>query len=265
MPSNLRYALRFPAELRTHHKLNPMLFNWQTDKSITANQEPGPRCRYDADGGVPPGYLREGFLPVQHAIARRFLAVQAQQSNSSGLMPDVTVRRFPHPGFRLDMLINGLEDILPIILVVSFIYPCINITKVIALEKERQLKETMQIMGLPGWLHWAGWTVRAMVPLMVSSGLIVAVLTVRWSQEDAAVLTFSGWTVLLAYMAVYSVATVAFCFMMSVFFARANVAAAIAGLVWFGLYLVYQFVEPDVMPLYALLLLCLLLNSGGVL
>lgn len=255
--------------MRTHHSLNPILFNWQTDKSITAFQEPGPRCRYDANGGIPPGYDVEGFLPVQNAIARCFMRIHSPNDNSetesdARAMPEIFVRRFPYPGFRMDMLITGLETILPLILVVSFIYPCINLTKVIALEKERQLKETMQIMGLPGWLHWAGWSVRAMPTLTASAALIVIVLKVHWGDDvgGSALLAFSHWSVVAVFLFLYCLTTMAFCFMMSVFFSKANIAAGIAGFVWFGLFLVYQFVQLDQIGLGGGLALCLLSNTA---
>lgn len=89
LPRRLQYALRFPGELRTHHSINPLLYNWQTDKSITPYQEPGPRTRYQADGGIPPGYRREGFLAVQHAIARRFVGAHASVASAVAEFPEV--------------------------------------------------------------------------------------------------------------------------------------------------------------------------------
>lgn len=64
----------------------------------------------------------------------------------------------------------------------SFVYPCINTTKFIAIEKERQIKEAMKIMGLSNWLHWTGWFVRTMVLFTISISLMVIMLKVGITQ-----------------------------------------------------------------------------------
>lgn len=187
------------------------------------------------------------------------------QSFDSARMPnEFHVQRFPYPPFRRDFLLEHLESLVALTVLLSFIYPCINTVRAIATEKERQLKEAMQIMGMPSWLHWIGWFVRSMLYMMVSSSLMVMMLKVRWTDQPVAVLTETDWTVLWLYLWVYSISTVMFCFMMSVFFAKANVAAAVAGLAWFLLYLVYVFLQPDGMALWQLLLLAATLSNTGM-
>lgn len=88
LPKRLRYSLRFPGELRTIRH-NPLLFNWQTDRSEPRFQDPGPRTRNDADGGIPPGYRREGFLAIQNALARQFVRMQ---SNDEKGMPEIVIQ-----------------------------------------------------------------------------------------------------------------------------------------------------------------------------
>lgn len=261
LPKHLSYALRFPGELRTARS-NPLIFNWQTDKSVPVARVRGPRSRNHSDGGVPPGYGREGFLAVQHALADQFLRLQSAEA---ARMPSTfQIQRFPFPPFRSDHLLEHLESLVALIVLLSFIYPCINTVRAIATEKERQLKEAMQIMGMPAWLHWVGWFVRSMVYMMVSISLMVMMLKVRWTAQPVAVLTETDWTVLWLYLWVYSVSTVMFCFMMSVFFAKANVAAAVAGLVWFLLYLVYVFLQPDSMEWWQLMLLSAFFSNTGM-
>lgn len=62
---------------------------------------------------------------------------------------------------------------------VSFVYPCINTVRFIAMEKEKQLKEAMKIMGLPNWLHWTGWFIKTMAYMTTSITLIVILLKVN--------------------------------------------------------------------------------------
>lgn len=239
---------------------NPLLYNWQTDQSVPFENEPGPRVPKEEDGGLPPGYIREGFLAVQHAIARAF--VRLQNPTGPAMVP-VQMQRFPFPPYRYDFLLAGLEEFLAVSIVLSFIYPCINTVKLIALEKERQLKEAMKIMGLPGWMHWAGWFVRSIIYLSIMISIIVIILKVYWVRDSqAAVLTYSSWTVVWIFLFTYSLATISFFFMMSTFFANANQAAAVAGLVWFAFYLVYIFVRNSNLEFYQIVFLGFFHNTA---
>lgn len=46
------------------------------------------------------------------------------------------------------MLQQSLYMVISVLILLSFVYPCINIIKYITTEKEKQLKEAMKIMGL---------------------------------------------------------------------------------------------------------------------
>lgn len=87
-------------------------------------------------------------------------------------------QRFPYPNFIFDILLDGLESIVPFVIMLSFVYSTINTVKFIATEKEKQLKEAMKIMGLPNWLHWSGWFVKTMLFMTISISLIVMLLKV---------------------------------------------------------------------------------------
>ena len=65
-----------------------------------------------------------------------------------------------------------------VLIVLSFVFPTINTVRYIAIEKERQLKEAMKIMGLPSWLHWTSWFIRIMVFMIIAMAIIVAMLKV---------------------------------------------------------------------------------------
>lgn len=153
----------------------------------------------------------------------------------------------------------------------SFVYPCINTTKFIAVEKERQLKEAMKIMGLSNWIHWAGWFVRTMILFIITISLMVLVFKVKnifefrlihsryitlpilsvfikvnwFTNVNVSILTNSDWTTIWFFLFMYSIATTTYCFMLSVFFSKANSAAAMAGLVWFIFYSFYMFCSDD--------------------
>lgn len=95
-------------------------------------------------------------------------------------MPDVLLQRLPYPPFNKDILLEGLKSLVSLVILLSFIYPCINTVRFIAMEKEKQLKEAMKIMGLPNWLHWLGWFIKSMVFMMISITFIVLLLKVSY-------------------------------------------------------------------------------------
>ena len=116
------------------------------------------------------------------------------------------------------------------------------------------------------WLHWTAWFVKCFIYMLVTVTLMVALLTIRWYGEDNpnSVFTYSSVTVLWTFLVIYAFTTIMFCFMLSVFFSKANTAAAVAGLVWFLMYSPYTFIQQryDTISVGTKILLCLFSNTG---
>lgn len=123
-PDSFEYTLRFPSELRTVSGLIPR--SWSTLRLYPEFQTFGPRNKMDADGGSPPGYLREGFLPIQNALSMSFLRLKSGQR----LLPDVMLQRYPYPAYYFDPLHASLTNLLVFMITISFTYACTCITKV---------------------------------------------------------------------------------------------------------------------------------------
>lgn len=135
----------------------------------------------------------------------------------------------------------------------------------ITVEKEKQLKEAMKIMGLPSGLHWTAWFVKIMSFQIITISLMVLLLKVSWyPNTDVSVFTNSNWLALWVFMLTYVMSITTFCFMMSVLFSKANTAATITGLLWFVFLAPYSFVQPNysTLSLAAKMLTCLFHNSG---
>lgn len=81
--------------------------------------------------------------------------------------------------------------------------------------------------------------------MSITVTIMVVLLKIRWYGEDNpnSVFTHSSATVLWLFLLMYSVATIMFCFMLSVFFSKANTASAVAGLIWFLIYAPYTFIQ----------------------
>lgn len=102
--------------------------------------------------------------------------------------------------------------------------------------------------------------------MFVTVTLMTVLLKTQWYGADnpTSVFTHSSATVLWVFLLIYSITTIMFCFMLSVFFSKANTAAAIAGLVWFLLYSPYTFIQQryDTIGLATKTTLCLFSNTA---
>lgn len=130
LPDVLNFSLRFPSELRARPSNVPLeVFNWFTEQMYPTFQENGPRNPNFTDGGTPPGYNTEGFLPLQQAISRAFLLEKGFGYENS-TSQNVYLQRFPHPPYVADTLLTALELVLPLIIIISLLSSVVNIVRV---------------------------------------------------------------------------------------------------------------------------------------
>ncbi|XP_018330699.1 ATP-binding cassette sub-family A member 3 [Agrilus planipennis] len=247
---DLDITIRFPGEQRSARVVGLGSITWFTNLLFPLYQYAGPR-RIDHPTGGPPYYQEEGFLPLQQELSLSLISYFKETSSSNNFQkPDIWMQRYPYPRWINDFLLTALESFVSLIIMLSFVYTCINIVRCVTIEKEKQLKETMKIMGLPGWLHWTAWFVKEFIFLLISVILIVILVKVRWySGKDLSVFTASDPTVLLVLFIPYVSSIITFSFLISVFFTRANVAATIAGMAWFLSYAPYMFMRESYISL----------------
>jgi len=109
---------------------------WMTDFQFPIFQLPGPRFKNRTEGGNP-GYFKEGFLTLQDGVSRVLTEIISGKSTKD---VDIEMRRFPYPTYADDKFLVALQGWLPLIIMLSFIYPALNIVKSIVHEKEKRLK-----------------------------------------------------------------------------------------------------------------------------
>uniref|UniRef100_A0A4W4H5D2 ABC transporter domain-containing protein n=1 Tax=Electrophorus electricus TaxID=8005 RepID=A0A4W4H5D2_ELEEL len=249
LPLQVHYHLRFTysprnAPPKEKSELNPNNdLDWHTASLLPLFQLPGPREQHDPHGGTP-GYFREGFLMVQHAVDRAIMKAYNRTAATALLTQTrVVLSRFPYPAFIYDVFILAIQNQLPLLLVLSFTYTSLNIVRAVVQEKEKKLKEYMRMMGLSNWLHWSAWFLMFFLFLSISIFFVTLLFCVRVS-PNGAVLTYSDPTLVFIFLLVFAMATISFSFMISSFFSRANVAAAAGGFIYFFSYLPYLFLWP---------------------
>nr|XP_021189995.2 phospholipid-transporting ATPase ABCA1 [Helicoverpa armigera]WRX06182.1 ABCA1 [Helicoverpa armigera] len=263
-PDDVTLTLRFPAVMRTPMVEHPLRASWRTNLLYPLFPRPGPRDPDDMYGGKTPGYSPEMFLAVQHAISQEII----KQKTGKPINTKVYLQRLPQLAYREDQLLVALERFISMIIMLCFAYSFVNTVRVVTFEKELQLKETMTIMGLPSWLHWLAWFIKQFSFLLISVGLIVILFKIPFNRTAAgdgySVLTFTPWSVLFFFMILFVIASLAFSFMISVFFSRANTAASFMGLAWFAAYSIYMLTQVlyEDISLSTKLLLSLISNTA---
>ncbi|XP_042225445.1 phospholipid-transporting ATPase ABCA3-like [Homarus americanus] len=264
LPENIQYKIRLKGSLRSFTKRNPFLPppQWYTELSYPLYQVPGPRDRTNNHGGRP-GYYTEGFLALQHAVD------MAIAEYFTGTNPDVhyvvEMQRMPYPPFIDDKYLVALQAWLPFVLLLSYIYPAINIVKSVVYEKEKKLKESMKMMGLQNWLHWLAWFTKTFMFLATSTVFITILLCTHWHGPGSlAVLSESDPTLVFVFLLLYTTCSVCFCFFLSTLFSKANSAAAVTGLIWFFTYVPYMILRPrySSLTMTSKIMLCLLSNTA---
>ncbi|KAJ8416454.1 hypothetical protein AAFF_G00357420 [Aldrovandia affinis] len=113
----------------------------------------------------------------------------------------------------------------------AWIYSVAMLVKSIVQEKEARLKETVRMMGLKHGTYWLSWLFSSVVPLTISAFLLAMIL------KYGKVLRYSDPSVIFVFLLVFCISTIMECFFISVFFSKANLAAACGGLIYFVLYL----------------------------
>ncbi|XP_026899340.1 phospholipid-transporting ATPase ABCA3 [Acinonyx jubatus] len=267
LPLAVRYHLRFSYTRRNYMWTRTGSFflketeGWHTTSLFPLFPNPGPREPASPDGGEP-GYIREGFLAVQHAVDRAIMQYHANASTHQ-LFEKLTViaKRFPYPPFISDPFLVAMQYQLPLLLVLSLTYSSLTVIRAVVQEKERRLKEYMRMMGLSSWLHWSAWFLLFFLFLFVAVSFVTLLFCIK-VRKGVAVLAHSDPSLVLVFLLCFAAASVSFSFMVSAFFSRANMAAAIGGFLYFFTYTPYFFVAPryNWMTLSQKLLSCLLSN-----
>lgn len=158
------------------NKLRKSYGDWRTNSLFPIQKMLGPR-ENNTDTGGSPSYADEGFLAIQNAIALAYIKVKAGTLPPD--LPKIKMNILPYPPFLSDLFLNALGDLVPYLILLSFVCSCANIVRYIAIEKEKQLKEAMKIMGLPNWLHWTGWFVKSLIYMIIVITFMTVLLKVK--------------------------------------------------------------------------------------
>ncbi|GAA6093024.1 phospholipid-transporting ATPase ABCA1b [Tachysurus ichikawai] len=197
----------------------------RTNKIKDAYWDPGPR----ADPFEDLRYVWGGFSYLQDVIEQSIIRAVTGTKEKTG----VYIQQMPYPCYVDDIFLRVMSRSMPLFMTLAWMYSVAIIIKSVVYEKEARLKETMRIMGLDNGILWFSWFISSLIPLLMSAGLLVFAL------KMGNLLPYSDPGVVFLFLGSFAVVTIMQCFLISTAFARANLAAACGGIIYFTLYLPY--------------------------
>ena len=186
-------------------------------------------------------YFIYGFIYIQDMIEKAIIEMKTQQEQIFGLVGQM----MPYPCHIIDKFVTAISRSMPLFMVLAWIYTVSMMVKDIVYEKERRLKEFMRVMGLSNGIHWLSWFITSFVVMFFI--IIILCIVLKYGK----ITTFSDITCLIVFFTCFTIATITQCFLISIFFNRANLAAVVAGILYFLLYLPYTVLvnyEEVIMP-----------------
>ncbi|KAF7667420.1 hypothetical protein LDENG_00062750 [Lucifuga dentata] len=195
----------------------------RTNKVKDRYWDPGPR----ADPMDDFHYVWGGFAYLQDIIEHGIIKTQTGKEWPLG----VYLQQMPYPCYVDDLFMLTLNRCFPIFMVLAWVYSMSMTVKSIVLEKELRLKETLKAMGVTNRVIWSTWFIDSFLIMATSTALLTVIIM------GGRVLNYSNPIILFLFLLTFTTATIMQCFLLSVFFNQANLAAACCGIIYFTLYL----------------------------
>ncbi|XP_004398889.1 PREDICTED: ATP-binding cassette sub-family A member 3-like [Odobenus rosmarus divergens] len=228
LPLQVKYHLRFVKIQRS--LMWPDSLGWKTSLLFPIYPSVGPRNTDFNDGGSP-GYIREGFLAVQHALDKAIMLYHessARQKLFDGI--SIFTQRFPYPAYSHDGLIWITSSFLPLMFILMFSPTVLSIMRSIVWEREKRLKEYQLIIGLKNWIIWAAYFFTFFFFYII----IISMICVLFSIFSEPIFRFSDGSFIFVFLMCYAIASIFFAFMVSTFFNKAHLAASAGSLLYFA-------------------------------
>ncbi|XP_038957108.1 phospholipid-transporting ATPase ABCA3-like isoform X2 [Rattus norvegicus] len=239
LPLQVKYHLRFVGAQRTIWW--PDKIGWKTRLLFPNHPSLKPRNPNYLDGGSP-GYIKEGFLAVQHAVDKSIMLYHESRAGKELFENiDTLVQRFPYPSHPQDKLLWISSPFIPLMFILMFSSIVLSIMRSIVFEKEKRLKEYQLIMGLRNWIIWMGYFF-TFFPLYVAIIFLICILLFIQIVEEP-ILRYSDCSFIFVFLTCYAIASICFAFMVSTFFSKTRLAASAGNLLFFASFFPYNFIS----------------------
>uniref|UniRef100_A0A452TZT2 ATP-binding cassette sub-family A member 3-like n=1 Tax=Ursus maritimus TaxID=29073 RepID=A0A452TZT2_URSMA len=218
LPLQVKYHLRLGAGTEKSSNLLSSLKDtgWNTHLLFPELPSVEPRNPFDDDGGDP-GYIREGFLLLQHVVDQAIMTYHNGRAVEQ-LFNDVFIylRRFPSPAYYNDSFLSLFIHIFPLIILLIFSLTELTLIRTIVSEKEKRLKEYQLMIGLSNAMLWASYFVSFFLMFLIIICLLCVILFVKIVPE--VVLQYSDPSLVFVFFLCFVVTSIFFGFLISTFF-----------------------------------------------
>uniref|UniRef100_A0A8D2E1C0 ABC-2 type transporter transmembrane domain-containing protein n=1 Tax=Sciurus vulgaris TaxID=55149 RepID=A0A8D2E1C0_SCIVU len=215
LPLKVKYHLRF----RKFHESSSgttsegeKKTNWNTLLLFPSVPPQDRRNILEEDGGDP-GYIREGFLTLQHSLDKAIMIHHGGEAAERMFKnTDIYVKRFPYPAYYHDGFMWQFIMIFPWTALFSFSQVILVVVGTIMLEKEKRLKEYQLMIGLSNAMLWSSY----FITFLFLYSIVITILCILLFYQ--AILQKSETTFIFVFFLFYAIASILFGFMISTLF-----------------------------------------------
>lgn len=235
LPKRLSVSLRFP-EFHIEEGFN---LTWRTDTLYPPIGSP-PRDP-DDNIGPSPYYQGRGFLMLQEALSLSFV----RQYKSTEEFPKILLQRYPRPSWRRrDIYASETTAFTALhFIFLSFIFMFTGVIKLVSLEKETQIKQVLETVGVPNWVLWAAHFVRSFVLFLLCFAVLIFALNVPPGQS---LITHSNNLVIFLFLLCFASACITLAFLVSITNSSTIQATTVGAIVWFIFFLPFYKLEMNI-------------------
>ncbi|KAH9599693.1 hypothetical protein LSM04_001176 [Trypanosoma melophagium] len=167
-------------------------------------------------------YLLSGFLTMQETISKAYLNMVTGVPTNDRLLIVPT----PTAAYDQQLFLSIAGQLAPLIVVMGFLYPVSQLTRLIVVEKELRLREAMLIMGLSEAAMYFAWFVVYLLQYMITSLLMALIMKLTYMSK-------SNFFVIFLLLFLFSLSTITLSALFAALFSRARLAALLSPLFYF--------------------------------
>ena len=230
---NGRWDAKVNYSIRMHHTTGKLYNQYGRSSWFTQRAYPD----YVPTGAGRRHMYKSPFLSLQYAVDSAIIRMQTNDPNTPIVQH---TQQMPYPSYTRDIFILMIKFLIPLMIVLAFIYTAQMIVKDIVSEKEARLIECMKMMGLPPWIHWTAWFIKIFTQFLVI--IILQMIVLKYGEIFA--YTMAGVTFFT--LLIWCIASIFSLFLLSVFFSKGTRAMIAASVLWFGTFAPYLAIQnPD--------------------
>ncbi|GAB6025804.1 hypothetical protein CHUAL_011781 [Chamberlinius hualienensis] len=173
-------------------------------------------------------YLR-GFVELQDMVDRAIISMQV--GNEEDNLPGTFIQQFPYPCYAKDDFGFFLRANVPAVTTLAWIFIVAIFVRELVLDREMMVYQVMLVMGLKAWINWMSWFINCVIVMFLTNIGCTVIL------KYGGVFPHSDPILLFVFMFIFSLSTIMFCYLISIWFQKATIAAITTVLLYLVSYL----------------------------